>query len=743
MHTLYQNQLNGMALGGLGTGSVEIMPNGKLDKWQIFNLGKWATTDPEKYHKAEPEDFDCNALRLYARAESDGRVIVRKLSQDNEPTVFRNAMYSFLKNIEKIRWTPCFPICNMEYIDSALPVKISAQFINSFIAGDTRASSNPGFYISFKIKNTSSRRVDFSLLGILKNPFSKSKNTAFTDNDRLSLMIEGTKNGKAEMNGSLCLSACGGESSYILSDYSSYMNAYVFEGELGASEESVLFDFKRFGYIPKIEDNNAAKLHSAYSPYRRIFQTTPELFDTAKGRRKFTAILDKNVKAIEKNGSGDSAICNKITLEPDEQKEIMLTLCWCFPEHYSIKTGKLIGHYYSNFYDNAKAVSDYLFESKDKILPAVRSFSQQVNKEDIFSKAYSPQLSTLIKCSWYAKNGDFAIWEGLGSCGFNTTDVLYYASPMLADLFSDLFSHMLEMGLKFQKPDGRVYHCLQFDFENVDDSFERVDMNEQFVQMVCLSYIKSGDKEFLQKMWEPVKRAISYIEALDTNGDALPDKNTGKSSYDSWKMRGTPTYVAVIWLGALNSAVYLAEQIGDSTALSHYEELLTKGKKSILKLFNGEYFNLWVDGDEADTCCMSSQLDGFWFNRIIGLDDFIDEKYVRSSIDSIYRYNYTEDCGLVNATYPNSSEAILFTYLNVQAEANWSGIEYAIASLLLEFGEADKAEKIVTDVVNRYERLGRIFNHEECGGHYFRPLSAYTLIKQSDNKPQKAVERRS
>ena len=43
-----QEQLNGMALGGIGTGTVEIRPNGCLEDWEIFNLGQWACSDPEK-----------------------------------------------------------------------------------------------------------------------------------------------------------------------------------------------------------------------------------------------------------------------------------------------------------------------------------------------------------------------------------------------------------------------------------------------------------------------------------------------------------------------------------------------------------------------------------------------------------------------------------------------------------------------------------------------------------------------
>ncbi len=38
---------SGIPLGGIGTGSVEIRPDGQFHEWQIFNLGRWAPRHPE------------------------------------------------------------------------------------------------------------------------------------------------------------------------------------------------------------------------------------------------------------------------------------------------------------------------------------------------------------------------------------------------------------------------------------------------------------------------------------------------------------------------------------------------------------------------------------------------------------------------------------------------------------------------------------------------------------------------
>ena len=107
--TQRQEQLSGMALGGLGTGSVEIRPNGCLEDWEIFNLGKWACTNPKECRKEDLPGYEKNVLPFYVRTRQAGEVVVRKLCHSRDTQGFRSQMYSFLKNIETIHWTPDFP----------------------------------------------------------------------------------------------------------------------------------------------------------------------------------------------------------------------------------------------------------------------------------------------------------------------------------------------------------------------------------------------------------------------------------------------------------------------------------------------------------------------------------------------------------------------------------------------------------------------------------------------------------
>lgn len=98
------------------------------------------------------------------------------------------------------------------------------------------------------------------------------------------------------------------------------------------------------------------------------------------------------------------------------------------------------------------------------------------------------------------------MWEGYGSCGFHTTDITYQGSFGILALFPDLQKKQMEMGAKFQREDGRVHHFFTPDLSGVDDGYDRVDMNPQFVLLVCRDYLWTGDREYLARMWPPYRK---------------------------------------------------------------------------------------------------------------------------------------------------------------------------------------------------------------------------------------------
>ena len=327
------------------------------------------------------------------------------------------------------------------------------------------------------------------------------------------------------------------------------------------------------------------------------------------------------------------------------------------------------------------------------------------------------------------KDGKFGLWEGQGFCGFHTTDITYHASFGLLALFPELQLGQMRMGAAFQREDGRVHHFFTPDLDHVDNGFDRVDMNNQFVLMALRDYLYTGDAEYLKEMWPHVIRAMDSIAALDSDGDGLPDKETKRNTYDAWNFSGTPVYISVLWLAALNAAARIADETGDAARAEAWRDLLEKGRASLEKrLWNGEYYDLWRSDDACDETLMTDQLDGEWFLRAAGIGGNLPDDRVRDVLRFILERNFTPDGGLVNASYPEGRRTTLYSHKNCQAEGVWTGIGYAVAALCMSVGLRADADALVTAIRDNQARFGALWDHWECGHHYSRPMSSWTTL---------------
>ncbi|OXM16388.1 GH116 family glycosyl hydrolase [Paenibacillus herberti] len=763
-------QRNGMALGGIGSGTVEINQNGVLKDWHIFNLGQWASREAKKYKLENLYDYDTNVMPFYIRTKQGTDMPkFRKLSHDLDGGEFRSMMYSWHKEVKEIHYEASFPISELNYLDESLPVKIRSEFTSPFVPLDSRVSGTPGFYATFSIENTSDENVEVSLLGKLKNPINRGlsnrelKNRLHKSDDRVSVTMSSDSNDSHQQNGSISFSVGGGDNSYIQGDFSSYFANFVLEGEFGVTEQSYLFDFRETGRLPnlgtetfpghiaQITDDELQQLNdlqinelmsqileiaSSNPPYQRILEIDQALLADRAGKIKFIRVIREQMNSILKDAEGheawgDAALCSSVTLKPGEKKDIQFIVSWYFPNHFSDQGG-FVGHMYTNWFKDAKEVNDYLSANSNDILNKVKRFANEVVASDThpsFVNNWTNQLNTVIKSSWWSKQGDFSIWEGYGSCGFHTMDITYQGSFNLLALFPDLQLGQMELGAKFQREDGRVHHFFTPDFCSVDNGFDRVDMNPQYVLLVCRDYLWTGNIDYVRRLWDSIVLAMDSIEKIDQDGDCLPDTETASNTYDAWQFKGTPSYISSLWLAALLAASRLAEDLGEEQLKIKWQNMLEIGKKNFeQKLWNDEYFSLWVDGEVRDECCMADQIDGQWFAQLIGLGNFIPEELTQKALKAVFNHNYHTETGLINAVYPKHAKPTLYTHRNVQAEANWSGIEFAFVSALMEYGHVNEAIELSHNVDQRYIHAGRIFNHEECGDHYYRAMAGWSIL---------------
>ena len=773
---------SGAPLGGIGTGFIELRPDGCFYKWLIFNAGQWGGNLPKSQRGASP-DMGPQSLQFMVHtreAGADGPELRRLYLRPHENNLYSLA---YVQDVEAIQYDAWFPMTSLRYMDSTLPVRVEASAFSPFMPGNARQSATPGFNMVFTLENISGKTVEVSLLSILDNPLArghkqrKLTNTLEVAGTVTSLNMKTNVDAENKTNlGSMCLSVAGGKHSWISGTFGQYANA----GGLCRWQTprvnymllDILQNFFTTGKLPntsaqsdpaqefkltdaQIESLTVLELHhwlnvlAEDALLNRVLTdaraAAPELFASPAGLKNLLKEISGNLSGDlaghdrDNSSWGTGALASSVTLAPGQKTEIRFTLSWYFPHHFS-QWGPDMGHNYANWFSDAAHVNKHLTAGYPAHRRQTELFARTLADTSLghpLAFGWSSHLSTAVTNTWWVKDGNYSIWEGLGCCGQSTMDVEYDASFSMVALFPELKLSQMRHILQYQKPNGQVPHTYDGDFTHIDQNgWGRCDMNPQYVMMVYRDYLWTGDKQYLMDMWPHVLKAMEYTGSLDTNGDGLPDKNTGFQTYDQWGLRGSPSYICSLWIGALQAAIEIAVALDHRENATPWKQTLAKAAESFDRmLFNGQYYSLWVDGAKRDEVCMADQISGQWFSHLVGLPTAISRQHLHAAIATIWKYNFNPETGLRNATVPHGKRNLLILD-NLQAGGVWSGIEYAFASFMMDHGHFADGAELVAAVHRRYLRAGMPWNHVECGDHYSRPMSSWaTLLAATGFKP--------
>ena len=299
----------------------------------------------------------------------------------------------------------------------------------------------------------------------------------------------------------------------------------------------------------------------------------------------------------------------------------------------------------------------------------------------------------------------------------------------------------------------------------------------------------SGDMDWLRKMYPLAKRSLDYcINKWDPDrrgGVFEPHHNTYDIEF--WGPDGMCTNV---YLGALSALSHMADALGKAEDASTYGALAQKSAAFMQDaLFNGEYFEQKVQyeglrdtsfaeslarvKDEDDEMfqllkregpkfqygkgCLSDGVIGAWMARIYGIDTPLANESVRRNLLAIFRNNFKKDVskhanpqrpgyaighdpGLLVCTWPKGGKPTLpFIY----SDEVWTGMEYQVASHLIEEGFVKEGLTIVKAARQRYDGRSRNpWNEYECGSYYARAMASYALLGSLAGFRYSAVERK-
>ena len=272
---------------------------------------------------------------------------------------------------------------------------------------------------------------------------------------------------------------------------------------------------------------------------------------------------------------------------------------------------------------------------------------------------------------------------------------------------------------------------------------------------------------WLAKIWPRVKKALEFAwvpGGWDANRDGVLE-GVQHNTYDV-EFYGPNPMCGIYYLGALRAGEEMARAAGDSSSAQAYQKLFEQGRQWIdANLFNGEFYIQKVTGYRKDQIannlrssmgaentetpeyqagagCLIDQLVGQYLADAGGLGPLVAPEKIRTTLRSIYRYNYKPSLAAhdnTERTYALNDEAavvvcdygkaerphIPFPYF---AEA-WTGLEYTVASLMVSWGMVKEGVEIVHNTRLRYDGEKRNpWDEAECGHHYARAMSSWSLI---------------
>ncbi|MBL8993614.1 MAG: hypothetical protein JNM63_09755 [Spirochaetia bacterium] len=721
-------------LGGIGTGNVSIGSRGELLDWEIWNR-------PGK-GKILPYTFF--AVRYAAPGEKPA---AKALEAERHPPFIQfgyehpHAAGGYmpwhtpgLPRLRKATLRGEYPFAFVDFEDDS-PLKISLTAFTPFCPGDVAFSSKPAAVFTYRVKNSSKKPVDVSLCFSAMNACGYAGETQIDFRERLMPYLGKNKNRLLKSGDQTC----------ILMETEKYPKDHARFGTMAIAASGKDVTAKTYW--------DRTRWWSNYRLFWKDFESDGRLETPPDSESSPDGTSDIGSLAVRES------------LAPGEEKDFRFTLAWHFPnriDHWDqTKTGAEGMKTIRNAYAAAFA------DASEAALDSLINFDSYFQKTELFRKSFfsstlpaealetvSSQISTIRTNTAMVLNEGMFAYEGsgdnAGSCQGNCTHVWNYAQTS-AYLFGSLERKMRANSYERDlDEDGAMAFRTELPGHRRKD--ERVGTPAADGQMGTLlrfyrEWKLSGDGDFLKKYFSKVRHSLDYAKKIwDADGDGVME---GKqhNTYDI-EFYGANPLTGFFYLGALASGAEMAEALGEKETAKNWRELKEKGSELLIKkCWNGEYFQqdpsvVDVHPYQFGKGCLSDQLLGQWMASSYGLGYLVPEKYIRTALASIVKYNFKPDLsqhvnlqrayavgrepGLILCSWPMGGEPVdPFPY----SDEAWTGFEFHVASHLFMEDSFESGMRILRAIAERQNGIARSpWNHPECGHHYARAMSSWGVL---------------
>jgi len=733
-------QASGIALGGIGTGGIEIRPDGRLTGWNIFNNVPWAGgMSPETvgdYLPGEPDFPASDAFFGIRVLGSEPRPIFRVLALSDALEPDRKVgrridttgsfFYPWLKTIESINYTGRYPFARLTYNDPGLPCRVEMEAMSPFVPLDLEESCLPVAVFRFRVHNPTSETMVVSLVFSVKNGASYNRRER-----ALAQVVHKTPSMvTVKMTG-------GGDPPPSPTD-----------GEIAIACRG-LHPTGSAGWVDPWEFINDFRNNGLlFGPDSlETGQPIPEAADTSTAT---AANLVPGCEPADPRGRDSAetwrgAVADRLILRPGASDSTTFFLAWYFPHHLDT-TGNDVGHHYADKFSGVHDVIEFVSREIDELRRRSREFVQVLYESSIPEEVKTELNSSLVlftKSTVWTGTGDYGMWAGLGWHGLNATDHTYYSSWPQVLLFPHLEKKTLALAASHQDERGRIIDFFPGTFSR-GNSYSRLDAAAHFVLQATRYFLWTGDPDFRRDTWPRVKKSMEYLASLDTDGNYLPNLDGKGTNYKRFKLTGDSSYLGSLYLCSLKAAEKVAAKLRETRLARKYLRAFRRASAAFdAQLWDPElgYYVLASDitSGRKDHGCMAEQLSGQWFADILGLGDLTDSGRIKPALKAIYHFNFKPGRGLVNGSYPGAQRKLR------SGDYQWlspsPGVEYAVASMMISRGLHRKGLEIVKQVGERYRRAGLTWNRIDQAPYSSQSLTAWTILLSLEGFRYDAIER--
>ena len=718
-------------LGGVAAGSISLGGRGQLRDWEIFN----------RPNKGFRPSYAFPSIWAQAAGERPvARVLEARISPPYEgQDGLGSSNASGLSRLDAAIFTGAYPLAHIDFEDRSLPVRVALDAFSPFVPHEPDDSGLPVAVLRYKVTNPSHAAIKVSIAFSLENPVRAGESLDKPVNEFRSgagvealFMRNEALPADHPMAGSFVLAALpGGEGK--VSRWSGW--------PAGRWWNSPLLFWDQF--------SKSGDLGSQPDPHNTV-----------------------------------GVLCVQQTIPPGATVSFPFLLSWHFPNRTPEWCGwdappgagkAIIGNHYATRFHDAWETVLYTAKNLERLEAQTRIFANAFRASTlpaVVKEAASANLSTLATTTCFrTADGEFHGFEGSddtrGCCFGNCTHVWNYET-VTPFLFPTFARSLRRSAFGYSMDDAGAIHFRQ----TLPDGkarwgFAAADGQMGQIVHAWLDWKLSGDEAWLRETWPRVKKALEFAwvpGGWDSNRDGVFE-GVQHNTYDV-EFYGPNPMCSIYYLAALLACKEMAQAVGDPASANEYSTLYQKGRQWIdANLFNGEYYIQKVRGFRKDEIapnlrsdmgsentespeyqvgagCFVDQLVGQYLADVGGMGPLVSPDHIHAALHSMYRYNLKhnlEDHENVARTYALNDEAALVICDYGKAERPripfpyyseaWTGLEYAVAALMISWGMVAQGIELVRNTRLRYDGEKRNpWDEAECGHHYARAMSSWSTF---------------